>query len=187
MAKVTKRVVVYRASTKGRTAEAKKIMDEFRAEKRIRKGRLLPSPTMTIEERIVMPKVSKRRKPTAKKKTTAKKSTTTTKSKSIISPICRKAGRQLKATGSPSAGRTLGSKTCKTKKSTTTTTKRATTKKVATKRVTKSPVAKIVSSVSSLFSTPKKKVVSKSSPTKRKVARKTSCAKKVAAIRRILK
>lgn len=190
MAKSTKKVVVFRASTSGRSKEAKKLMEDFKVEKRIRKGRLLPSPTMTFEERLTIP-ATKRRKPTAKKKTTAKKRTTTTTSsakKSIISPICRKAGRTLKATGSSAAGATLGSKKCKTKKVSTKTT--ATRKKATTTRrkstTTSNPIKSIVKSVSNLFSSPKK-VVSKSSPTKRKATRTTSCAKKVAAIRKILK
>jgi len=180
MAKITKKVVVFKTSTKGRSKEAARLMEDFKVGKRIRKGRLLPSPTMTFEERLFTP-VVKRRKPTAKKKTT-------TKSKSVISPICRKAGRMLKATGSSAAGRTLGSKKCKTKKVSTTTTatrKRATTtRKKAT--TTKGPLKSIMTSVSKLFSSPKK-VVSKSSPTKRRATRTTSCAKKVAAIRKILK
>jgi hypothetical protein len=178
MARITKKVVVFKASTKGRSKEAARLMEDFKVGKRIRKGRLLPSPTMTFEERLFTP-VIKRKKPAAKKKTTVK---------SVISPICRKAGRTLKATGSSAAGRTLGSKKCKTKKVSTTMTatrKKATaTRKRAT--TSKGPLKSIMTSVSKLFSSPKK-VVSKSSPTKRRATRTTSCVKKVAAIRKILK
>lgn len=186
MAKVSKRVIVFRPSTKGRSKEAEIIMEDFKREKRIRKGRLLPSPTMTLEERL---KVSKpRKKSTTKRKTTAKKKTTTTAKKSIISPICRKAGRTLKATGSSAAGRTLGSKKCKTKSTSTKTT--STRKRVSTTRKKSSTgiLDSVVKSVKKAFSpTKSKKVVSKSSPTKRRSTRTTSCAKKVAAIRKILK
>jgi hypothetical protein len=179
MAKVSKRVVVFRPSTKGRSKETEIVMEDFKREKRIRKGRLLPSPTMTLEERLVISKP--RRKPATKRKTTAKKS--------IISPICRKAGRTLKATGSPAAGRTLGSKKCKTKSTSTKTT--ATRKRATTTRKSTSSTGifdSVVKSVKKAFSPSKsKKVVSKSSPTKRRSTRTTSCAKKVAAIRKILK
>ena len=195
MAKVSKRVVVFRPSTKGRSKETEIVMEDFKREKRIRKGRLLPSPTMTLEERLVISKP--RRKPAAKRKTTAKKVTTTTAKKktttatkkSVISPICRKAGRTLKATGSPAAGRTLGSKKCKTKSTSTKTT--ATRKRATTTRKSTSSTGmfdSVVKSVKKAFSPSKsKKVVSKSSPTKRRSTRTTSCAKKVAAIRKILK
>ena len=135
MAKITKKVVVFKTSTKGRSKEAARLMEDFKVGKRIRKGRLLPSPTMTFEERLFTP-VVKRRKPAAKKKTTA------------------------------------------TRKKATTTRRKSTT--------TSNPLKSIVKSVSNLFSSPKK-VVSKSSPTKRRATRTTSCAKKVAAIRKILK
>ena len=194
MAKVSKRVVVFRPSTKGRSKEAEIVMEDFKREKRIRKGRLLPSPTMTLEERLVISKP--RRKPATKRKTTAKKATTTTAKKktttatkkSGISPTCRRAGRTLKATGSPAAGRTLGSKVCKTKSTSKSTTTRK--KSTTTRRKSSSTgiLDSVVKSVKKAFSPSKpKKVVSKSSPSKRRSTRSTSCAKKVAAIRKILK
>ena len=145
-------------TTKRRTKATQKRVDDFKRDRRIRKGMLLPpaggSFLDNVAEAIGLKKKPTTKRTTAKKTTTRKKSTTSTMAKkSVISPICRRAGRKLKTTRSPAAGAVLGSKICKGGAK-----KKTTTRKVVTK-----------------------------SPTAKRTARVTACAKKITAIRRILR
>lgn len=142
----------YSNKKKPRSKQTQATIDEFKKNRRIRKGLLLPAAGGSFLDKVA-DFVGVKPKSTAKKTTTRKKTTTTMAKKSVISPICRRAGRKLKTIRSPKAGATLGSKICKggAKKKTTT-----------------------------------RKVVSKS-PTAKRTARVASCAKKITAIRRILK
>jgi hypothetical protein len=156
-------VKVYSNAKKPRTKKTQARVDAFKRDRRIRQGKLLPAAGGSFLDNVleavgIKPKATRKKSTTAKKTTTRKKSTTTTMAKkSVISPICRRAGRKLKTTRSASAGATLGSKTCKggAKK---TTAKKTTTRKVVSK-----------------------------SPTAKRTARVSACAKKITAIRRILK
>jgi len=153
----------YSNKAKPRTKQTQATIDEFKKNRRIRKGLLLPPAGGSFLDNVLVavgakPKTTRKKSTTAKTTSTRKKSTTTMAKKSVISPICRRAGRKLKTTRSSSAGAVLGSKTCKSGTTRKTTAKKTTARKVVTK-----------------------------SPTATRKARVTACAKKITAIRRILK
>ena len=121
MPRTTKKVSTYvkRGKSRKQTAAIKAIKEKFKAERRIRKGLLLPSPSMTTTERrkkvagAVKIKVTK-----GKKKTSV----------TYVKPACSTAGRKLKTTRSSAAGKKLASASCSRpyKKSGTTTAKKRT-------------------------------------------------------------
>lgn len=126
MARMTKKLAppsLAKKRKKGASALATRLRKQIRARKQAERDAMLPM--------VIAKPVTKRRKSTTRRKKTT---TTAAATSSVISPICRRAGRKLKATASPKAGAVLGSKRCKTKRSGSTTTTAA--KRKTTRRMT---------------------------------------------------
>lgn len=166
MARMTKKLAppsLAKKRKKGASALATRLRKQIRARKQAERDAMLPM--------VIAKPVTKRRKSTTRRKKTT---TTAAATSSLISPICRRAGRKLKATASPKAGAVLGSKRCKTKRSgstTTTATKRRTTRK---------------STATATRKTTARKTTARKTTAKKTSTRKSSAASKIARIKKIV-
>ena len=155
--KMTTALVPVPKRRKKSSALANRLRRQIRARKQAERDAMLP---------MVLPKAAapKKRATTKKRTTTAKKLVST--GSSVISPVCRRAGRKLKTKKLSSAGKTLGSKICKTKSGSTSTAAKRTYKKRTT--------------------TTAKKTATRKTTARKTTTRKSSAASKLARVRKIV-